>query len=129
MSEANPEELFKRIQDVYLPPILERVKLRAAEIAKEKEHQFPLAEDVMQAFQDYIPGRRVSEFKHRWVWLNQNVTGFMAVAGFLTLTFGVLALIASLKGGGAEYFEVMKIFAGALVGGAAGAAASSPKRT
>ena len=132
MSEENLDSMFQRIQGVYLPEIIELVKLRADAIAKTKGHATVAPEGVLQAFKDYMPGEILTATKPKWTWMNQNVTGFMVVSGGLAIICGVLAAILSSRAPeqAKDFTEIVKVLVGALIGGAAGAAtaAAGPSR-
>jgi hypothetical protein len=105
---------------MYFPVVKEKILLRANELGAPKK---PTAKDFMAALQEYIPGEPIPPVKQRWSWINQNVTGFMVITAIMTITFGVLGISSRVENAG--FLEIAKIFAGALVGGAAGAAAGS----
>ena len=122
-SAPAPDDIFERLFDLYIPPVKEKIRVRADEIATLAGHNSRTAQDVMKALDEYIPGEPYQPVKPRWGWINQNVTGFMAITAAMTLIFGVLGIMPQVKVEG--FLEIAKIFAGALVGGAAGAAASA----
>jgi hypothetical protein len=63
----------------------------------------------------------------KWSWLAQNVTGLMVVAAILALAFGLMGVLGEVSGKLKEpsgFLDIAKLFAGALVGAAGGAAAA-----
>lgn len=71
-----------------------------------------------------------------WGWLSANVTSFMIITTILTIAFGILGFLpilssgagAEIKGMSTSFLEISKIFAGALVGGAAGLASANVRK-
>lgn len=117
--EPEEEAILDQLVAMYFPLIKEKIYLKAEEMATGR----PTPKDFMAALQLYIPGEPFAPVKQRWSWINQNVTGFMAITALMTVLFGVLGIVPQVKVDG--FLEIAKIFAGALVGGAAGAAAGS----
>ncbi len=117
-------DFVRRLIDDHLPAIESVIRLNAEERAKKEQRSEPSAMDCMKAVQEYMPGTPIVPEKPKWVWLNQNVTGFMVITALMALTFGVIGTRGD-GAGAAAALEIAKIFAGALVGGAAGAGAAA----
>ncbi len=126
---------------VDLDQVKPKVRQRAEEIAQTNDRKEITVADAIDAIREFIPGKpspsvSAVEPPRRWGWFNRNVTGFIGVTATLAIIFGVLGLVPFLKENvsdkyapvAATFLEIAKIFAGALVGGAAGIAASSPNR-
>lgn len=124
---TNSSDALEHMWDMYLAPIKTRIRDRARDNAKTNGHKEIEANDAIEALHAFIPGHPVDESKNSW--FKSNITGFMLVTGVMTLMFGFFGLAPFLIGiketNAASFLEIAKIFAGALVGSAAGAAASS----
>jgi len=122
---SNPptgDQLFDQVKDMYLPPILDKVKARARDIANSDGRETIIAADAFNAFQDLLSGKGIT-VAHK-SFLYENI--FMFTVALLAVIFGVLGAIGATKTEG--FIEVSKLLSGALVGGAAGAAVSAAKR-
>jgi hypothetical protein len=121
------DEAFKQVTDVYLPPILEKVRRRAVDLAA-SANEPPSQVHVFRACDETFEGRATAHLltrKRFWPWLEANFTGFMIITAILAIVFGYLGATNSAN---KEFLEIAKIFAGALVGAAAGAAVTAAKR-
>ena len=138
---SEPTDVFDSVWNMYVEPLKPRMRTRASDIAKEDDRQDVIAADVFNALREFIPGKPLPsaatsehEELQRQGWFNKNVTGFIGITGGLAIVFGILGLVpfamkteqnqayAQVATG---FLEIAKLCAGALVGGAAGAAAAS----
>ncbi|HEU0083084.1 MAG TPA: hypothetical protein VFQ87_09440 [Bradyrhizobium sp.] len=116
---------FDNIWQMYIESVRPRIKDRAAELAKQDERSEPTAIDIFHAIQDFVPGKAVpATAELRQNWFSRTFSGFTGVAGVMALAFGLLGLGgAYIKGidatASGNFLEIAKIFAGAMVGGAA----------
>jgi hypothetical protein len=133
-------DVFDHIWEMYTNPIRDRIRARATEIAKtDGDCQEMTAADAFDALREFIPGRPVAPSlpERPQGWFNKNVSGFIGITAVLALCFGALGLVPFFSSVAAQsttyapvaqgFLEVAKIFAGALVGGAAGAAATAKR--
>jgi hypothetical protein len=119
---------FDDIWNMYIDSVRPRIKDRATEIAKLDERAEPTAIDIFHAIQEFVPGKSQSvgiQSERTLGWFNRTFSGFTAVAGLMALAFGVLGLGGAYLGtekvaeATKGFLEIAKIFAGAMVGGAA----------
>jgi hypothetical protein len=121
-------KLFNRTWEDYLDPIKTKVWDRATELAQTDGRQQITTADAFDAIREYIPGKAFSPAPPEG-WFHKNITGFIAITAVLTITFGILGTLPQTKDAATGLFEIAKMLAGALIGGAAGAAAfPGPKR-
>ena len=118
MASSANDRVFENVRDEYLAPVLAEIR-RAAE--KEACGGEMRAVHVFRAFEDHFAGLH----RHRsfGAWLQDNV--FLVLAVLLTLVFGAFGLYHPDDGDVAGFLDVAKIFAGAVVGGAAGSGAAA----
>lgn len=123
MTTDGNDAVFEQVRDAYMAPIYARVR-RDAEAAAENGELTPA--DVFRAFDAHLRGD-----PHRGilVFLRDNL--FLVAAMLLTLAFGAFGLYHPDDGDVAGFLDIAKIFAGAVVGGAAagGTAAFTRRRT
>ncbi|HEX8643692.1 MAG TPA: hypothetical protein VF702_07235 [Allosphingosinicella sp.] len=114
MAADTDDDVFNAARDDYLAPILAEIRRRATEEAGGEALR---AAHAYRAFDEYFralaPRRR--SFGE---WLQDNV--FLVLAVFLTFAFGLFGLYHPDDGDVAGFLDIAKIFAGAVVGGAAG---------
>jgi hypothetical protein len=130
--QTGQEAALSDIWEKYLAPIKVKVGERAREIANSDGRPEFAAGDVFEALKDYVPGKPVAP-ERQVGWFNRNVTGFIGITSGLAIIFGLLGIVPFLiKDVSKDYLpiataflEIAKIFAGAIVGGAA---ASTAKR-
>jgi hypothetical protein len=123
---ADDQTSFDNIWNMYIESVRPRIKDRATELAKQDERSEPTAIDIFHAIQEFVPGKSLPVTMERTQgWFSRTFSGFTAVAGIMTLAFGVLGLAGANSGSPAVatattgFLEIAKIFAGAMVGGAA----------
>jgi hypothetical protein len=120
-SNAN-DRVFESVRDEYLAPILAEIRSDAEKEAAGGELR---AVHVFRAFEDRFAGAH----RHRsfGAWLQDNV--FLVLAVMLTLVFGAFGLFHPDDNDVAGFLDIAKIFAGAVVGGAAGSAGAALTRS
>lgn len=118
MASSGDDQVFERVRDEYLGPVLAEIRNAAQTEAGGSELR---AVHVFRAFEDYFAGAH----RHRTLgaWLQDNI--FLVLAVFLTLAFGAFGLYHPDDGDVAGFLDISKIFAGAVVGGAAGSAGAA----
>jgi hypothetical protein len=118
MASRADDGVFENVRDEYLAPILADIRRDAEKEARGGELR---AVHAFRAFEDYFAGAH----RHRSVgtWLQDNM--FLVLAVFLTLVFGAFGLFHPDDGDVAGFLDIAKIFAGAVVGGAAGSAGAA----
>jgi hypothetical protein len=121
-SNPNEDQLFEQVKDMCLSPILKKIKARAYDLANADERKSIDAPDIFIAFQELLSGKGIIVARKSLFY--ENI--FMFTVAALAIVFGVLGAIGATKTEG--FVEVSKLLAGALVGGAAGAAVSAAKR-
>jgi len=120
-SEAS-DPVFEQIKEEYMAPIFREIRAQAQ---KKCGPDGLKATDVVRAFEDYFGGlprqrRSMSQF------VQDNI--FLLAAIFLTLVFGAFGLYHPDDQDVASFLDIAKIFAGAVVGGAAGSSVVSMTR-
>ena len=117
MASSGDERVFESVRDEYLAPVLAEIRRNAEREAGGE----PLrATHVFRAFEDYFAHtHRPRSFG---AWLHDNI--FLVLAVLLTLAFGAFGLYHPDDGDVAGFLDISKIFAGAVVGGAAGSGAA-----
>ena len=121
MASSANDEVFRSVQDEYLAPVLAEIRRNAEKEAGGEEMR---AIHVFRAFEDYFAGTH----RHRTfgAWLQDNV--FLVLAVVLTVMFGAFGLYHPDDGDVSGFLDIAKIFAGAVVGGAAGSAGAAWSR-
>ncbi|MEN3383096.1 MAG: hypothetical protein V7608_3140 [Hyphomicrobiales bacterium] len=136
------DEEFDRLWNDYVSSIKTKVRARASAIAEADDGRKDiLISDAIDAMREYIPGKPVASTpsapEPHQGWINKNVTGFIGITGGLAIIFGILGILpvlfkneitGALGTMTTGFLEIAKLCAGALVGGAAGAAAASAPR-
>lgn len=122
MPNDAPNAVFDRVRDEYMPAIYEEIRLQAQRKCGGGELR-PL--DVFRAFEEYFSGlprgvRTQSAF------FQENI--FLLSALFLTIVFGLFGLYHGDESEVSSFLDIAKIFAGAVVGGAAGSTVASMAR-
>jgi hypothetical protein len=123
MATGESSLAFEQVKAEYLEKILEEIRSDAAKRAGGGEIR---SVDAFRAFENYfgqVPQPRRRGFSH---FLEDNV--FLLAAMLLTITFGAFGLYHPDDGDVASFLDIAKIFAGAVVGGAAGSSAVSLSR-
>jgi hypothetical protein len=118
MATGADDRVFESVKDEYLEPILAEVRRDAEKEAAGGELR---AVHVFRALEDRFAGAH----RHRTVgaWLQDNI--FLVLAVMLTLVFGAFGLFHPDDNDVAGFLDIAKIFAGAVVGGAAGSAGAA----
>lgn len=105
------DEVFERVKNDYLEQLLLEIR-RSAEVEASGEelrskHVFRAFENRFAGIQRRSPGE----------WVQDNLFLFLGV--FLTIVFGAFGLYHPDEGEVSGFLDIAKIFAGAVVGGAA----------
>ncbi|WP_270938620.1 hypothetical protein [Falsiroseomonas oryzae] len=130
--QRTSDEIFLDVQEQYLPRVLDKVRDRAMGFAAEEGRDAPDHVDVFRAFEAVL-GRQ-DRVEPRFSVVRENL--FLIVVAAMTFIFGMLALAPYVAGASAEvlqrlnyrpdsFLDIAKLFAGVVVGGAAGAAVAS----
>ena len=102
---------LNRIRKLIIDEAFRRARDRDADAAR------PEGLDVAEAARRFAPGLRFPEpFRER---ILASLSGMTLVSAALALVFGVIGVIGVLKGNAASatpYFDIVKLFAGAIVG-------------
>jgi hypothetical protein len=119
-SEAS-NAVFERVRDEYMPPVYEEIRLLAQRKCGGGELR-PL--DVFRAFEEYFSG--LPRGRSQPGFLQEHI--FLLSALFLTIVFGLFGLYHGDEDEVSSFLDIAKIFAGAVVGGAAGSTVASLAR-
>jgi hypothetical protein len=122
MASDKSDAVFERVRDEYMPAVFREVR-RRAEAKSEGDELEPAV--VFRAFEEYFSGlprggRSASTF------LQEHT--FLLSALFLTIVFGLFGLYHGDEDEVSSFLDIAKIFAGAVVGGAAGGTVASAAR-
>jgi hypothetical protein len=129
---AVPSELFETIERQYMPEVLDGVRKRAAEIATEKGHKEANYVDIFRAFEQRFTGGIPTASQQQQSILRENL--FLIIVVVLTIGFGLMGLLPYIWGTTDPskigykpevFLDIAKLFAGVLVGGAAGVASNA----
>ena len=121
VSDAS-DAVFDRVRDEYMPAVYEEIRLQAQRKCGGGELR-PL--DVFRAFEDYFSGLPRGG-RPRSGFVQENI--FLLSTLFLTLVFGLFGLYHGDEDEVSSFLDIAKIFAGAVVGGAAGSTVASMAR-
>lgn len=122
MPNDGSDAVFERVRDEYMPPVYDEIRQLAQRKCGGNELR-PL--EVFRAFEEYFAGlprggRQVSSFFQEHI--------FLLSALFLTIVFGLFGLYHGEEDEVSSFLDIAKIFAGAVVGGAAGSSVASMSR-
>lgn len=123
MADKASDAVFDRVRDEYMPPVYEEIRQMAQRKCGGNELR-PL--EVFRAFEEYFAGlprgagRGISTFVQEHI--------FLLSALFLTIVFGLFGLYHGEEDEVSSFLDIAKIFAGAVVGGAAGSTVASMAR-
>ena len=138
MSEVVPKEsganVFNEVQEHYLPDILEEIRANALRRAEAQNRPDITYIDAFRAFEEKFSTLPSVQPTGSSFWKENSFVVIMAV---MTITFGVLGLAPMwLKGESSklgydagQFLDIAKLFAGVIVGGAAGAAVATNRRS
>lgn len=120
-ADADADAVFERVKQEYMPRIYQEIRLMAERKSPGGLH----TADVFRAFEEYFAGlpRRPHS---AWGFVQDNI--FLLSAIFLTLVFGAFGLYHGDEQEVSSFLDIAKIFAGAVVGGAAGSTAVAISR-
>jgi hypothetical protein len=124
----NEVDVFDRTWDDYLKPLKAKVRERAMVRAQGDSRQEIDLPDAVEAIQEYVGTKNDGSPNRAEGWFHKNVSGFIGIVAVLAVIFGILGTLPQTKDAASGLFEIAKMLAGALVGGAAGAAATGGTR-
>ena len=122
MASSGSEIVFEQVKQEYMAAIFDEIR---ADAMRRSGPSGLRSVDAFRAFEDYfgrVPGRRHSllGFVQEYI--------FLLSAIFLTLVFGAFGLYHGDAEEVSSFLDIAKIFAGAVVGGAAGSSAVALSR-
>ncbi len=124
-------EMLDDIERKYLPTVRLSVKEIALQRARHNGYETPSYLDIFRAVEEYYGNRASVERQEKLPSIWAREYAFLLIVGFMTIVFGILGLFPTVFGAApgdsqtVAFLDIAKIFAGAVVGGAAGATASS----
>jgi hypothetical protein len=124
-----PTDTFSSVEREYMPTILEKIYQRASEIADQSNHEKANYVGIFRAFEQEFSGTTGSP---SYI-IRENI--FLIIVVLMTIIFGIMGLAPFLWGDPTKvgykpevFLDIAKLFAGVVVGGAAGVAASATAR-
>ena len=121
MASDKSDAVFEQVRDEYMPSVYEEIRLQAQRKCGGGELR-PI--DAFRAFEEYFSGLPRARSQSGFV--QENI--FLLSALFLTITFGLFGLYHGDESEVSSFLDIAKIFAGAVVGGAAGSTVASMAR-
>ena len=121
MASDKSDAVFEQVRDEYMPSVYEEIRLQAQRKSGGGELR-PI--DTFRAFEEYFTGLPRERSQSSFV--QDNI--FLLSALFLTIVFGLFGLYHGDESEVASFLDIAKIFAGAVVGGAAGSTVASMAR-
>jgi hypothetical protein len=127
--ESELSSVDKEWLDNHLARIRHLIAQEAVQVAKDRDAQRPEGMDVAEAAKQFAPGVRFPgepSFSDR---IKASLSGITLVSGVLAVVFGVLGVYSRMHQGDATpYFDIVKLFAGAIVGSTGAGVALSTRR-
>ena len=123
MASETSDAVFDEIKDEYMVPIFREIRAQAQKKCGAAELR---RTDVFRAFEEYFAGVPQQQRRPLSAFLQDHV--FLLSAVFLTVMFGAFGLYHPDEGEVQSFLDIAKIFAGAVVGGAAGSSVASLAR-
>ena len=117
------DDVFERVKEEYMPRVYAEIRSLAQKKASGGEIQ---AVDAFRAFEEYFGGVPRREARSAAGFMGDHV--FLLSAMFLTIVFGMFGLYHPDQTEVSSFLDIAKIFAGAVVGGAAGSTAAAYSR-
>jgi hypothetical protein len=125
-------DVFAEVQRQYLPAILDEIRAMALKRAEAENRSKIEYADAFRAFEEKFGRVPPIQQTASSFWRENS---FVVIMALMTITFGVLGLAPLwFKGEGkigydaAQFLDIAKLFAGVIVGGAAGAAVATNRR-
>jgi hypothetical protein len=109
--------------DEHLESIRKEIIQEAKTLAEEDSSSEVLPKHVAQAAMRFAPGERFPAEMGFWARIFASISGITIISAILAICFGVLTAI-----GKGDYLDVVKIFAGAVVGSTGASVALAAKR-
>ena len=123
MAKSASDAVFEQVRDEYMERIFQEIRADAQKRAGSAEIK---AIDAFRAFEEYFAGMPKRDRAGAAGFFQDHV--FLLSAIFLTLVFGAFGLYHGDESEVASFLDIAKIFAGAVVGGAAGSSVASMTR-
>jgi hypothetical protein len=123
MAKSESDAVFDQVRDEYMERIFQEIRADAQKRCGGAELK---AVDAFRAFEDYFARMPARDRAGAAGFLQDHV--FLLSAIFLTLVFGAFGLYHGDETEVASFLDIAKIFAGAVVGGAAGSSVASMTR-
>jgi len=130
-AEAAPDHVFNTVEQQYMPAVLQKIRKQAEKLAKEEGRTQPNYVDSFRAFEEMFAGHGSLDQPVKQSWYRENI--FLLVAVAMTIIFGLMGLLPYWLGSNVAnlaykpdvYLDISKLFAGVVVGGAAGIAGAT----
>lgn len=123
MAKSASDAVFEQVRDEYMDRIFQDIRADAQKRAGGGELR---AVDAFRAFEEYFAGTPKRDRAGLAGFFQDHV--FLLSAIFLTLMFGLFGLYHPDETEVSSFLDIAKIFAGAVVGGAAGSSVASMTR-
>lgn len=117
------DDVFERVKQEYMPRVYAEIRGLAQKKAGGGAIQ---SVDAFRAFEEYFGGVPRRETRSLGGFMGDHV--FLLSAIFLTVVFGMFGLYHPDETEVSSFLDIAKIFAGAVVGGAAGSTAAAYSR-
>jgi hypothetical protein len=124
-SEAPPTSTLSKVDEEWLDIHLKRIRKliteEALRIARDRDAKAPEGLDVAEAAKRFAPGVRFPAEPSFWARTMASLNGVTVVSAVLALLFGIMGVLVGrgylgAAGTTSGYFDITKLFAGAIVG-------------
>jgi hypothetical protein len=107
--------------DIHLRRIRKLIADEAIRLAKDRNVQAPEGLDVAEAAKSFAPGVRFPAEPSLWARTKASLSGVTMVSAVMVLLFGIMGILVgqgqlASAGTSSAYFDIAKLFAGAIVG-------------
>jgi hypothetical protein len=128
---------LSKVDEQWLDVHLERIRFlivdEAIRIAKDRDVQAPEGLDVAEAAKRFAPGVRFPAEPSLWARTTSSLSGVTVVSAILALLFGIMGILVgrgelTYAGTTSAYFDIAKLFAGAIVGSTGAGVALGARR-
>ena len=129
----NPSELGQEASDwlkAHLEVIEGRIVNEAQARARDAQHRSIEPSDVSLAAMKYAPGRAFPEDRELTLGerIGMSISGITLISAVLAVLFGAMGAIQAGEGDATAWYDIAKIFAGAVVGSTGAAAVASARK-
>jgi hypothetical protein len=133
-SEINvSSEVFSEVEKHYMPDVLDGVRAMAKEVASKEGRTEATYKDIFRAFEHRFASgtpAAAAPQQRQSIWQENS---FLIIVVLMTVTFGLMGLLPYMLGSDLQklgykpdvFLDIAKLFAGVVVGGAAGVAANA----